>query len=50
MQLRNLTFGLLLTVMLAVTACGAQQEGDGAATPKQSTINGFIAFEGVGGV
>ncbi|QIY99464.1 hypothetical protein HEP87_43075 [Streptomyces sp. S1D4-11] len=40
MKLRNLTLvGLLLTVMLAVTACGAQQEGDGAATPKQSTIN-----------
>ncbi|MFF0132552.1 hypothetical protein ACFYTG_43810 [Streptomyces mirabilis] len=40
MKLHNLTWiGLLLTVMLAVTACGAQQEGDGAATPKQSTIN-----------
>ncbi|MFE2565033.1 hypothetical protein [Streptomyces mirabilis] len=42
MKLRNLmSIGLMLTVMAAVTACGASQdgEGDGAATPKQTTMN-----------
>jgi hypothetical protein len=41
-KLRNLmSIGLLVTVMTAVTACGASKDGkgDGAATPKQTTMN-----------